>query len=96
VIAGQVNFFEPLPKEVSRKWYEERKIEQLPKDVLRACDQIRAQKQEIDRLRGDLIKANRAKFRLGVKNAVLMAVLGGAAAEGIKVAALALFKMLPH
>lgn len=88
--------FEAIPKELTREWYAERSLHKLPGDLLEACDQIRAQKKEINKLRADLILANQAKARLGIKNAALIAVLGGAAASGIEHGILALIKFFTH
>ena len=100
MIEGQVSFFEPLPKEVTKAWYAARAIEELPKDVLNACDQIRAQNKEIGQLRHDLTKANRVNKILGVEKKLLLALLSSAVASAI-VSALAwyliqLFARIPR
>lgn len=79
---------EPIP-ETWRQAYLKRPVAQLPGDLLKACDELRAQRRDIDTLRSQLNWSKR-------KNALLMLMLGGAAAEGVKVAVMALIKLLAH
>lgn len=76
---------EPIP-ETWRKAYLRRPVEQLPADVVQACDEIRSQSREINSLRSQVL-------RWKIKNAVLMGLIGGLAAKGIEVAVLALIKL---
>jgi hypothetical protein len=75
----------PIP-ENWRQEYMKRPTEKLPGDLLHACDELREQRREINTLRGQVLKSK-------IKNAVLMALVGGAAAKGIEVAVLALIKV---
>lgn len=78
--------FEPIPKAVTHERYADRALQKLPGDVLQACDEVRAAKQEINSLRHQVLAWK-------IKNAVLMALVGGAAAKGIEVAVIALIKL---
>jgi hypothetical protein len=77
---------DPIP-ESWRKAYETRPIAKLPGDVLKACDELRAQRREINSLRAQV-------FRYKLKNFVLVGIVGGAAAEGVKTVVTLLFKAL--
>jgi hypothetical protein len=74
--------------EISTEWrqkYLKRTPEQLPRDMVAACDEIRSQRKELNILRGQLLN-------MRIKNSLLFALLGGAAAKGIEVLAVALWK----
>lgn len=72
-----------------RRAYLHRDPQELAKDMVAACDELRNQRKEINSLRGELFRAN-------LKNIVLTAIVGGAAAKGIEVAVVALLKMYGH
>jgi hypothetical protein len=79
---------EPIP-ETWRQEYLKRPVAKLPGDVLKACDELRAQRREINSLRAQVLRSK-------IKNAVLMAMIGGMAAKGIEVAVIALLKVFAH
>jgi hypothetical protein len=79
---------DPIPASW-RKAYETRPIEKLPGDMLKACDALRAQGREINSLRSQVL-------RYKVKNFVLVGLVGGAAAEGVKTLVILLFKHWAH
>lgn len=76
---------EPIP-ETWRQSYLRRPVEKLPGDLLEACDEVRSQRREINSLRHQVLAWK-------IKNAVLMGLIGGAAAKGIEVAVIALIKL---
>lgn len=78
--------FKPLTKEQAAKFYGKRPIAEIPNDVLNIADRARALQGDIDRLRAQL-------FRARLKNTIYAAIIGAAAAEGGKVAVLALLKL---
>jgi hypothetical protein len=75
--------FTPHLPIVAASFYKRRSLEQLPADLLAACNELRAQRRDIDTLRSQLRNAR-------IKNAVLMAVIGGGMAKAIEVAVTAL------
>jgi hypothetical protein len=75
----------PIP-ESWRQEYLKRPVAKLPGDLVKACDQIRMQGREITLLRAQVLKSK-------IKNAVLMAMIGGCAAKGIEVAVVGLIKL---
>lgn len=79
---------DPLP-ESWRQAYLKRPIEKLPGDLVKACDELRAQRRDIDTLRSQLRWAR-------MKNVLLIAILGGASAKGIEIAVLAVIHALSH
>ena len=83
MIDGQVSFFEPLPREVTKEWYGERAMHQLPTDVLNACDEVRRQKKEIGQLRHDLLEAQKVTKVLGIEKRLLLTLLGSIGASGL-------------
>lgn len=84
--------FEPI-REEWRQQYLKRSLDKLPGDLAAACDQLRHQRNEMGKLRADL-EGTKAKLKWAKwKNNILMASLGGAAAEGMKVAVTHLIKV---
>lgn len=75
----------PIP-ETWRQEYLKRPIAKLPGDLVKACDELRAQRREINSLRAQVLKSR-------IKNALLMAMVGGMAAKGIEVAIVGLIKL---
>jgi hypothetical protein len=76
--------------EIKPEWrqrYLTRTPEQLAKDMVAACDQLRTQRKDINLLRSQLLAAR-------IKNTVLVALVGGAAAKGIEVIVIALWHSL--
>jgi hypothetical protein len=74
----------PIP-EAWRQEYLKRPMAKLPGDLVKACDELRAQRREINTLRAQVLKSK-------IKNALLMAMVGGLAAKGIEVAVVGLIK----
>jgi hypothetical protein len=79
---------DPIP-ESWRQEYLKRPVAKLPGDLVKAYDELRAQRRDIDHLRAQL-------WRSQLKVLALASVLGGAAAKGIEVAFIAAIKLLPH
>lgn len=79
---------EPIP-ETWRQEYLKRPLAKLPGDLVKACDELRSQRRDIDTLRSQLKWAR-------VKNTILVAILGGASAKGIEIAVLAILKAVGH
>jgi hypothetical protein len=75
----------PIP-DTWREEYLHRPTSRLPGDLLKACDEIRSQRREINTLRGQVLRSR-------IKNVVLAGVLGGAAAKGIEVGVVALIAL---
>jgi hypothetical protein len=73
---------DPIP-ESWREAYMNRPIAKLPGDLVKAYDELRAQRREINILRAQL-------FATKLKNLLLVGILGGAAAKGIEVGAMAI------
>jgi hypothetical protein len=73
---------DPLP-EAWRQAYLKRPIEKLPADLVHACDELRAQRRDIDTLRGQV---SRAKKRLWKEllNLLLVGVFGGGTVKGLE------------
>lgn len=77
--------FDPIP-EHWRQEYSKRPLDKLPGDMVNACDEIRKQRKEINSLRSQVLRSR-------IKNTVLAAILGGAAAEGLKVGVITLITL---
>lgn len=91
---------DPIP-EAWRQAYLKRPIEKLPADLVRACDELRAQRRDIDMLRGQLVEEKKARAaaekRLWwekAKNLALAGVLGAASLKGLEVAFVAVIAFI--
>lgn len=73
---------DPIP-EAWRQAYLKRPIEKLPADIVRACDELRAQRRDIDTLRGQ-VSAAKKKLWQELLNLGLVGVLGGAVVKGFE------------
>lgn len=81
--------FAEIPTEWKRIYLKRTEVE-LARDMVNACDQIRQQRKEIDRLTAQL-------FISQMKKVALAAIVGGASAELIKFGATLLFNhFFPH